>query len=473
MALQNISYNIDEKKIDKIIINIMWLIIIIGVLTYAISMLSQGKEIKFIIKRVLIFIGLAGGANLFSTIMMYVFVKRRVFFKFILGTTFIAIMPIYSYITFETNHEVWVLSFLSLILFILYMDIKLIIYVSILILSINAFILIKFKDVFIPEFFNPKSEILIRAFSFIIFSLLSIYITQMINKIFKITKQKEDEIEEEKIQALKTLSVIQEISNSLKDVNEKNTMISKKLMTSSESQAASVEQISASTEELMASIEEINKNAIKASEDMNNIVKEVHVGMNALKGSTEEMMELVKFSKMMIESIESINEIAENTNLLALNAAIEAARAGEAGKGFAVVATEIRKLAEKSTLAAQNVGDLLKESRIKINNGASLNNKVNEIFTNISTKLESISKVFQQISFATQELDKGGKEISGGLEVINQASSQNLEMSKEIENLISLFDRDTKKLNQVIKSNKRLGIDIVPEENKDKGIIKK
>ena len=461
------SLTIDENKINRGIINIMWGIIIIGALTYSLSMIFQGKEIKNIIKNVLIFIGTSGGLNLLSTILMYVFNKKRNIFRFILATTFTSVMPIYSYITFETNHEVWVLSFICLIIFILYMDIKLIIYISLLCLSINAFILIKWRDIFIPEFFNPRSEILIRSFSFIVSSLVSIYITNMINKVFKATKQKEEDIEEERSQALKTLSVIQEISDSLKDVNEKNTVISKKLMSSSESQASSVEQISASTEELMASIEEISKNAIHASEDMNNIVKEVQGGMTALKGSTEEMMELVKFSKMMIESIESINEIAENTNLLALNAAIEAARAGEAGKGFAVVATEIRKLAEKSTLAAQNVGDLLKESKIKITNGANLNNKVNEIFTTISTKLENISKVFQQISFATQELDKGGKEISGGLEIINQASTQNLELAKEIENLISLFERDTKKLNQVIKSNKRLGVDLV-EEKKDK-----
>jgi len=445
----------------------MWLTIIVGTITYCISSLTQGMEIKKLFNRVIIFVGLVGGLNLISTILMYIFTKKRNILKFFLATTYTFAVPIYTYITFDTNHEVWVLSFIFLIVFSLYMDVKLIIYLSILLLSINTFILIKWRDVFIPEFFNPRSEILIRAFSFILSSLASIYITNMINKVFKATKQKEEEIDEERSQALKTLSVIQEISDSLKDVNEKNTVISKKLMSSSESQASSVEQISASTEELMASIEEISKNAIHASEDMNNIVKEVQGGMAALKGSTEEMMELVKFSKMMIESIESINEIAENTNLLALNAAIEAARAGEAGKGFAVVATEIRKLAEKSTLAAQNVGDLLKESKIKITNGANLNNKVNEIFTTISTKLENISKVFQQISFATQELDKGGKEISGGLEIINQASTQNLELAKEIENLISLFERDTKKLNQVIKSNKRLGVDLV-EEKKDK-----
>lgn len=461
-----IKNSIDEIKINKGIINIMWGIIVIGAITFAISRYAQGAEIKEIIEKVILFVSMAGGLNLLSTILMFVFIKKKQIFRFILATTFIAVMPIYTYITFETNHEVWVLSFICLIIFILYMDIKLIIYCSILVLSINAFILIRFKDVFIPEFFNPRSEILIRAFAFIVSTLISIYITKTINKIFKMTQEKENELEEEKVQAIKTLSVINEISESLKNVNEKNTMISKRLMSSSESQASSVEQIAASTEELMASIEEISKNAVHASEDMNNIVKEVRNGMAALKGSTEEMMELVKFSKMMIESIESINEIAENTNLLALNAAIEAARAGEAGKGFAVVATEIRKLAEKSTFAAQNVGDLLKESKIKITNGANLNNQVNEIFTNISSKLENISRVFQQISFATQELDRGGKEISGGLEVINQASTQNLEMAKEIENLISLFEKDTKKLNQVIKSNKRLGLDLI-EEKKD------
>ncbi|HQB60653.1 MAG TPA: hypothetical protein PK899_03220 [Spirochaetota bacterium] len=63
-------------------------------------------------------------------------------------------------------------------------------------------------------------------------------------------------------------------------------------------------------------------------------------------------------------------------------------------------------------------------------------------------------------------MDKGGKEISNGLEVINQASTENLELSKEIEVVNNNFDRDSKKLNQVIKSNRKLGLELVEAASK-------
>ncbi len=458
--------SVDINKINKGIINFLWLIILAGSLVYVASMLTQEKELSLIIKNVAIFVVGSSSLNLISTIVVLTFKNKLRITKYFLATTYSFVIPIYTYISLETNHEVWILSFVYLLIFILYMDVGLIIYVSIINVVINVVTFIVYRDIFLPEFFNARSEILIRLFAFVWGTFFSVYTTNLVNKIFNRSKTTEDEIKDDKESALKTLSVVKELSESIKSLGEKNNQISKRLMTASESQASSVEQISASTEELMASIEEISKNATHASEDMNNIVNEVQVGMNSLKGSSLEMVELVKFSKMMIESIESINEIAENTNLLALNAAIEAARAGDAGKGFAVVATEIRKLAEKSTTAAHNVGDLLKESKIKISNGANLNNKVNEIFTKISEKLENISKVFQQISFATQELDKGGKEISNGLEVINQASTENLELSKEIEVVNNNFDKDSKKLNQVIKSNRKLGLELVEAASK-------
>ena len=276
-------------------------------------------------------------------------------------------------------------------------------------------------------------------------------------------EKKEKELNDEKEMAIKTLTGAQALSVSIRELGEQNHSISNRLLSSSESQASSVEEIAASTEELMSSIEEIDKNALNASNEMENIVSDVHQAMDVIKNSTEEMIALVKFSKIMIDSVTSINEIDDNTNLLALNAAIEAARAGEAGKGFGVVATEIRKLAEKSNAAASNVGNLLKESENKIKNGASLNNKVNHMFTDIANKLDKISKVFQQISFATRELDQGGKEISGGLEIINQASNENLELSREIEGINEKFEKETKKLNQIIKSGRRVGLNIITE----------
>jgi methyl-accepting chemotaxis protein len=84
----------------------------------------------------------------------------------------------------------------------------------------------------------------------------------------------------------------------------------------------------------------------------------------------------------------------------------------------------------------------------------------------IYDNLENISRVFQQISYSTQELDKGGKEISTGLGVINQASDENLLLSKEIDELTSQFDSESKKLNQIIKANKKVGIDLLRVKEK-------
>lgn len=279
--------------------------------------------------------------------------------------------------------------------------------------------------------------------------LFMVYDAVRTETLMRVLKERESEAISKGTVAINTVAAIKSHSEVLKDIGAKNLEFSLSLGSASESQAASVEQIASSTEEFIATVEEINKTAIAANTDASDIVEEMKGGKTILVNGSREMAHLVTLSKTMIESIESINEIAENTNLLALNAAIEAARAGEAGKGFGVVASEIRKLAEKSTQAAITVGNLLNESKRKIEHWSEINAKINDTYEDITVKMGNMAKVFQQISFGTTEISRGSKEISAGLENITCMSNENLELSKKIEELGTTFEKETRKLSKM------------------------
>ncbi|HBD95340.1 MAG: hypothetical protein A2015_12695 [Spirochaetes bacterium GWF1_31_7] len=446
---KNLISSDQENNINKFSLYVLWGTMIFGVTVYTISRISQHVDITILIKNIVLFLIIFGSLNIVSTLAFLFIKKHKVIVKYCITTTYALILPLYSYVSLGTNHQTSSIGLVVLIFSILHMRVDLVVYAGVLLYSLDTIFVYTFRETIIPTLFNPRSELVIRATTYVMSTVVAVFITNLINKVFKAVLEKEIEVADDKNALEKTLGVVRDLSSTLKKIGGENTEFSEKLSDSSENQASSVEQIASSTEQLMSSIEEINKNALMASDEMTKIVSASKNGMASLQSSTKEMLELVKFSKIMLESIESINDIAENTNLLALNAAIEAARAGEAGKGFAVVATEIRKLAEKSTSAASNVSNLLRESEIKITNSSSFNEQVSSIYHDIVNKLENISKVFQQISFATQELDKGGREISKGLEVINQASNENFGISKQIENLTKSFDKELRRLSQI------------------------
>jgi methyl-accepting chemotaxis protein len=234
------------------------------------------------------------------------------------------------------------------------------------------------------------------------------------------------------------LGEVNYMANNLFSASEQLASTATELSTGAVQQAASVEQTSASVEEMSATVNQNTDNAKIADGIASKTAGSATETGNAVDNMVHAMKEIAG-------RITMINDIANKTDLLAINAAIEAARAGEHGKGFATVAVEVRKLAERSQVAAREIGDLatrsvgiaekaggqLSEMLPGINQTATLVQEIAAGSREQTTGIRQINQAMTQISTTMQTAASSAEELSATAEEVSASAGQLQELMRQ------------------------------------------
>jgi methyl-accepting chemotaxis protein len=255
---------------------------------------------------------------------------------------------------------------------------------------------------------------------------------------------KERSAEDELIKALADMVVkLRQVIHQVRDAVENVSSGSQAMSTASEEmsqgaaeQAASSEEASSAIEEMTANIRQNADNALQTEKIAVQAAKNAADGGEAVKATLTAMKEIAT-------KITIIEEISRQTNLLALNAAIEAARAGEHGRGFAVVAAEVRKLAERSQLAAAEINKLSVSS-------VNVAEQAGQMLDNLVPGIQRTAELVQEIAAASREQDAGAEQISAAIMQLDRVIQQNASATEEMASTAEELSAQSEQLQEMV-----------------------
>ena len=234
----------------------------------------------------------------------------------------------------------------------------------------------------------------------------------------------------------KIVNSIIESAGHIRESSNHLNIAGRQMSTSANDQAASAEEVSSSIEEMASSISQNNDNARETEKIANKAATTIQNCSEAAQKSVDAM-------NLIANKISIIDEIAFQTNILALNAAVEAARAGEHGKGFAVVAAEVRKLAERSALAAKEIDVVSKD-------GQQVAHETGEAFASVLPEIQRTALLVQEIAASCAEQASGSDQINIAVQRFNQTTQQFAALAEEMSVNSDELSRMSENLTQLI-----------------------
>lgn len=214
------------------------------------------------------------------------------------------------------------------------------------------------------------------------------------------------------------VSEIKNVADTIASASSQINSTSQEMSQGASEQASSVEEVSSVMEEIASNIQQNSANA-KQTEQISTSAQ------GGIQLVSKQSYATVEANKQITDKITIVQDIAMQTNILALNAAVEAARAGDQGRGFAVVAAEVRKLAERSKNAAQEIVDLASNS---LEMAETAQRKMEEILPEVV----KTAQLVQEISAVSVEQNVGVGQVNSSIQQLNIVTQQNAAVSEEL-----------------------------------------